>query len=341
MKKDKINGICIFIICILFVNIASAVTRKSTGSGDWNNPATWNTSGVPVCGDSIVIQAGDIISVTNQQNYSNCTNPIKIVVYGNLRFFNGSKLSLPCGSYVIVYQGGVVQADVGLSNSNYIEICNDVEWNSNSILYGLACLPVDFPVCAAILPVELINFTAEPCGYDKICFNWETASENNNNHYEVERSSDAIDYRMVFASESKAPGGNSHYNINYNGIDEFPLNGINYYRLKQIDNDRTSVYSKVISVHLVPDQGLQFLIYPNPNPGEFTAQVTGLTNDENISVLLRDTEGSIVYKGFHHVEFDSPTLKVVPPFKLKDGFYFCSFIINDEEYIVRIVVGSF
>ena len=340
MKKNIKYSVYIFIIYLIFTNSVSAATRKSTGSGDWNNPATWNASGVPACGDSVVIQVGHIISVTNQQNYSNCLNPIKIVVYGDLRFFNGSKLNLPCGSYVIVLQGGIVRADVGLSNSNFIEICNTVEWNSNSILTGVACLPDNVPFCLTFLPVELISFLAESCELNKICFNWVSATEINNNHYEVERSSNAFDYRMIYATESKAPNGNSHYTLLYSGADNSPLNGISYYRLKQVDNDFTSTYSKVISVHLALEQGIKFLVFPNPNSGEFTVQITGLKSDENVSVFLRDAEGAIVYKALHHVDANSSLLNVVSPYKLTNGSYFCTFIIYNTEYIVRIIVDD-
>ena len=341
MKNEKINMISAFIICILFFTSSLyALTHKSVASGNWSTASTWNAPAVPACGDSIVIQAGHTISVTNQQNYSGCGTPLKIIVYGELRFFNGSKLSLPCNSYVLVLLGGKVQADVGLSNSNYIQICNNVEWNSNSILTGVTCLPDNIPFCMSFLPIELIKFLAESCELNKICFNWETASENNNNHYEVERSSDALDYRMVYAADSKAPSGNSHYKLLYSGIDNEPLNGISYYRLKQVDNDFTKTYSKVISVHLALDEGLQFLVFPNVNSGEFTAQIIGLKKDENVSVFLRDAQGAIVYKGLHHVTANSSILKVVPSYKLNDGFYFCSLIIDNTEYVVRIIVDS-
>jgi hypothetical protein len=340
MMKNNIYLIICFIICIFFSSTINALTHKSVASGNWNNASTWNSPAVPACGDSVIIQAGHIISLTNQQNYSSCGTPIKIVVYGEMNFFNGSKLSLPCGSYVLVLSGGIIKADVGLSNSNYIQICNNVEWNSNSILTGVACLPDNIPFCMSFLPVELISFLAESCELNKICFNWVSATENNNNHYEVERSSDALNYRIIYATESKAPSGNSHYTLLYSGADNSPLNGISYYRLKQVDNDFTSSYSKVISVHLVLEQGLNFLVFPNPNSGEFTVQITGLKSDENVSVFLRDAEGVIVYKALHHIDANSSILKVVPSYKLIDGFYFCSIIIDNTEYVVRIIVDS-
>lgn len=331
----------VFIVFVIFASNMYSRTCKSCATGNWNTASTWMPAGVPVCGDSVVIQSIHTVSVTNQQNFGSCSLPLKISVYGHLKFFNGSRLRLSCGSFAIVYLGGIIDADVGLFSSNLIEICDRVEWNSNAALLGIACLPPAHPFCSSVLPVELTYFKAENCNFNKICFNWETATENNNNHYEIERSKNGIDFRMVVAQDSKALGGNSPYKISYKAFDETPLNGVNYYRLKLVDNDHTSTYSKIISVHSVVDEGLQFVIFPNYNSGAFTAQIMGLSKGLNLSVLLRSTSGSIVYKALHHVDEVFSEIKVVPEFKLMDGFYFCSFIIGDTEHVVKIVVESF
>lgn len=340
MENFNKSTLYVFIFFVIFAANGHARKCKSCITGSWSNPLTWVPSPVPTCGDTVIIQAGHTVSVTKQQDYSGCATPIVVNVYGLLYFTNGNKLRLPCGSYVLVLPGGVVDADQGLANSNLIDICGIVEWNSNTVLNGLACIPVSHPMCSSVLPIELIYFKAETCKFNEVCFNWETASEINNNHYEVERSLDALNFGPVLSLNTKAPDGNSHYTISYTGTDESPINGINYYRLKQVDNDQTISYSKVISVHLVTDKELQFLIFPNFNSGEFTAKITGLKNSENVSVLLRDPSGSIVYKALHHVDETLSKIKVVPPFKLQDGFYFCSFIIGDSEHVVKVVIEN-
>lgn len=341
MKNFTKSTLYVFIVFVFFATNGYSKKCKSCVTGDWSNPATWLPAGVPDCGDTIIIQAGHTVNVTNQQNFSNCPTPMVVNVYGLLYFNNGYRLKLPCGSYVLVLPGGVVDADVGLSNSNIIEICSNVEWNSNTVLNGYACLPESHPFCASVLPIELTYFKAETCNFNKICFNWETATENNNNHFEIERSMDAIDFRMILATDSKALGGNSLYKISYKSIDETPLNGINYYRLKQVDNDFKNTYSKIISVHFASEEGLQFLIFPNYNSGAFTAQIAGLNKGGNLSVLIRNPSGSILYKAWHHVDDVFSEIKVVPDVKLDDGIYFCSFIIDDNEHVVKFIVKSF
>jgi hypothetical protein len=342
MKIFITNIFYIFIFFIIFSGgIYSKTCKSCCVTGNWNSASTWIPSGVPACGDTVIIQTGHTVSVTTQQNYSTCISSLKIYVYGHLKFFNGSKLRLSCGSYVVVAVGGLVEADVGLSNSNLIEICDVVEWNSNTVLDGYDCIPHSHPVCASVLPIELIYFKAETCDFNKICFNWETATEKNNNHFEIERSKNAVDFWMVITLPSKALGGNSQYKISYKAIDETPLNGVNYYRLKQVDNNQIKTNSKIISVHSVLEKGLQFLIFPNSNSGAFTAQIIGLNKAGNLSIIIRNPSGSILYKALHHVDETFSEINVVPDVKLDDGFYYCSFIIEDTEHVMKFIVESF
>lgn len=93
------------------------------------------------------------------------------------------------------------------------------------------------------LPVELTYFNAA-CINNAVTLNWTTASERNSAYFEVERSSDAIHFTPL----KRIPAGKtSNQIINYQYTDEYPLSGINYYRLRQQDVDNASaVYSNII-----------------------------------------------------------------------------------------------
>lgn len=96
------------------------------------------------------------------------------------------------------------------------------------------------------LPVEYLTFTGKLI--DKsVELNWVTATEINNNGFELERSQNGIDFeRIAWILGS----GNSSFIKEYNFIDFEPYIGINYYRLKQIDYDGKFEYSKIISVRV-------------------------------------------------------------------------------------------
>lgn len=94
------------------------------------------------------------------------------------------------------------------------------------------------------LPVELLSFNAEKKGSEAY-LTWSTASEINNNFFEVERSIDALNYSSVLVRQG---AGNSNQILNYDGYDYYPLQGISYYRLKQVDFDGTSDYSSPVAL---------------------------------------------------------------------------------------------
>jgi hypothetical protein len=111
----------------------------------------------------------------------------------------------------------------------------------------------------APLPVELLWFKAD-WQNRLVSLTWETASELNNDRFEIERSTSADDFEYIGQING---AGTTAENKSYLFVDESPLPGISYYRLKQIDFDGKFEYSKVISVtNEWNNPG--FIIYPNP-----------------------------------------------------------------------------
>ena len=94
-----------------------------------------------------------------------------------------------------------------------------------------------------ILPVELISFNARKAG-ESVELEWQTATEIENSHFNIERSSNAIDYTTIGTVTGH---GNSTTVHNYRFFDNDPMPR-NYYRLRQVDFDLTATYSN--SVHV-------------------------------------------------------------------------------------------
>ena len=111
------------------------------------------------------------------------------------------------------------------------------------------------------LPVELMSFTVKPIDNKVIQLDWQTASELNNTGFEIERSGNGVDFENIAFVE----GNGTTFEIsNYNFIDETPLNGVNYYRLKQLDFDGQFEYSKIEEVAIQQSNHSIINIYPNP-----------------------------------------------------------------------------
>lgn len=95
------------------------------------------------------------------------------------------------------------------------------------------------------LPIELLYFQGykTSCGINYLI--WETATEMNNDRFEIERSIDAINFEKIVMIKG---AGNSTSNNKYNFVDSKPSQQLNYYRLRQIDYDNKSEVSSIISI---------------------------------------------------------------------------------------------
>ena len=80
-----------------------------------------------------------------------------------------------------------------------------------------------------------------------------------------------------------------HGNAQYFFEDNNPLNGINYYRLKQADDDGHITYSKIIPVQVNKIATQLFTLYPNPAKEFITAHLKTPLNA--IGILVYDNSG--------------------------------------------------
>ncbi|CAG0959136.1 hypothetical protein FLAV_00602 [Flavobacteriales bacterium] len=247
--------------CLFFYFTATHIFAAcySTGNGNWNNTATWLCNGVnavPGCGDTIYIQTGHTVTVTNQNNYYGIPGcaPMHIVVYGTLQFTNGNKLDLPCGSSVTIPVGGLVQkSGSGGGSSTLIGICGVNVWTA-----GDGPQPGPLSWGGPPLPISLVSFTAD-LKETAVLLNWITASEQNNNYFTIERSNNAIVWEQIGIVKG---AGNSSTTLNYSFLDKNPLSGISYYRLKQTDFDGKSDISDIVSVSNFNIELVS--VFPNP-----------------------------------------------------------------------------
>jgi hypothetical protein len=114
-----------------------------------------------------------------------------------------------------------------------------------------------------IVPVQLIYFRGK-AENNRAKLQWATATEINSAYFGVERSADLKEFAPV---GQVASAGDSRERLEYSFLDDGPLPGVNYYRLKQVDKDGSFEYSKVIAVS-TQSEAAQFVIYPNPSDGQ-------------------------------------------------------------------------
>jgi hypothetical protein len=152
--------------------------------------------------------------------------------------------------------GNVVQLDSLNPNTVYYILVDGVRGDG-----GLIQLDI-----SPILPLTWLTFEGERIEQKHHLY-WETGTEQNTAYFDIERSSDALNFEKI---GNTAAAGNSSLPLGYMFIDSNPLIGHNYYRIKQVDNDQHFDYSRIIVLDNFSDGKLDFNIYPNPATEQIT-----------------------------------------------------------------------
>lgn len=149
------------------------------------------------------------------------------------------------------------------------------------------------------LPVTWLYFQARATAADVVALSWATASELNNDRFEIERSTDGSTFtRVGSVLGSGTTLSISTYSFNHVGL---PANAkVLYYRIKQVDYDGSFTYSVVAEVRLdgTTTTSNQWAVGPNPyNGGSFNLYVVGngvdWANDQH-TIRIVGSAGNVV-----------------------------------------------
>lgn len=144
--------------------------------------------------------------------------------------------------------------NVAYSNATLFPQVTDKNYDDNTLPNDGAGLRVD-----AALPIQLLAFSAEKQELQSY-LQWATATEINNEYFQVERSSDGENFDPI---GQVAGAGNSSLRKDYYFIDAHPIQGVNYYRLRQVDVDGLYSFSPIRALKF--DLREHVFIYPNPS----------------------------------------------------------------------------
>jgi hypothetical protein len=140
------------------------------------------------------------------------------------------------------------------------------------------------------LPIKLVSFTGTNIE-EGVLLNWSTATEENNNYFTVERSSDAKEWNAL-AEINGAGTTNSVQNYTY--TDAQAAAGINYYRIKQTDVNGVFTYSSAIKVGNIAND-ISTSVYPNPaTPGSDVTVKISTTDAQEMEIQIFNQYGQVV-----------------------------------------------
>ncbi|WBO82770.1 T9SS type A sorting domain-containing protein [Hymenobacter yonginensis] len=209
-----------------------------------------------------------------------------VTVSGAYQFGSGTAIEASTNTYV-VFSGAANNFTVGNLTPGVVYYFYSFEFNDDALLNAENYrVPNNQPQVP--LPVELKSFTAQ-LRNGQVNLNWVTASERNNQGFEVQRSQDGREFSTILF---KKGNGTTSARSTYDAVDARPLAGLSYYRLKQIDTDGKFSYSPVVTVK---NAGLtEASFYPNPTSGKLTVALPQATTAEGLRVRIADLTGRVL-----------------------------------------------
>jgi len=285
---------------------ASEFTAQYFGVNYGNNTPTDPSTVEIVSNDEYWdISRSGTVRAKIELTWNTSTSNISATNFSNLGIvhFNGS-------SWDVITTGE--QTGVGDATSGYVTSGFYDNYSPFTLAKGLSTL--------AILPVELLSFEGRDVQGSVELF-WSTASEKNNDYFEIERSFDGNEFVKIGVINGQ---GNSNSVVNYEFVDNYPYS-IGYYRLKQVDFDGTSSYSSVILVNAVSYNDLE--VYPNPV--KELLKIRSKVSMNNSLITIRDVMGRSYIIKTIETEINGVELDVS---QLKPGVYII--VVQQEGFIL-------
>lgn len=185
------------------------------------------------------------------------------------------------------------------------------------------------------LPIELAYFdvTAQD---NEVWVQWQTLSEENNDHFEVERSLDGVNFQTIKNIEG---AGTTHEIQFYEIVDilEVLTADVLYYRLKQVDTDGTTSYSDIQALRLAYKkiaEGVE--VFPNPAVDRLNLSFELGTQSEMIATVY-DMTGKIMLQEQFGELGTGMVRKSIDIQNINQGCYILEIKTNSTTKVVKFV----
>lgn len=178
----------------------------------------------------------------------------------------------------------------------------------------------------SVLPVDLTSFTGKKV-INGVQLNWSTASEKDNAYFEVLRAAEDGVFKAIDKVNAKGSG-------NYQFVDNNPLNGKNYYKLKQVDlNGDSKEFSTIVPIDfdLQTNKLTAFINNDNKLLLSYTASA-----NSNANLTISDLSGKKLLSNKVTLSkgANQPTIDVS---KLPNGLYVVSLTENNNVSAAKFI----
>lgn len=177
------------------------------------------------------------------------------------------------------------------------------------------------------LPAEMVSFTAQRQG-ENVLLKWTTASERGISHFDVEHS---INGRTFTKVGNITGAHNATHEINYTFEHQTPAKGMNFYRLKMVEQAGGYEYSVIRSIKYLSKDNQLSAVWPNPTREDLNIRFSSVVN--NATAFVQDLTGRVIQqKNFGGTDLLQLELTG------ETGIYFVKIVIEDaDELNVKVV----
>jgi alpha-tubulin suppressor-like RCC1 family protein len=244
--------------------------------------------------------------------------------------------------------GDNMRCQLGIGNSTQqnipVQVGNDNDWNTLSAGYyhnlavkndgtlwawgdngygelGLGnvtanqCTPTQTLPVESVLPILITNFIARNTSGANL-LSWTAVNDEEVSNFDIERSLNGIDYFKIGETRTSRDNSSTH---NYNFTDNHPNQNVNFYRLKEVFNDRHIKYSNVLVVKS-HENFPEIIVFPNPAKNTLQFNFT-TTRPGKYKLMILNSVGQICTT----LQFDanaSTNSTIIDVSRLKKGLYF-------------------
>jgi hypothetical protein len=336
IAHKSLQGACV--TCHMAAD-TTAINKDKVGSHTWrmSNPDNGydNTTACKTCHGNI--NSFEEIIATADYDGDGTVEPFQVEFDGLVRLL---RIALPPVGIDSV-SWSMINTNNNLAERkafwNYMLISYDGSRGVHNPKYAISVLRQSILAIGGVVPVELTEFNASVVN-NNVTLNWATGSETNNKGFSVERKGKDNNWTSIAFVNGK---GNANGITNYSYIDKNAAK-VNTksvaYRLKQVDLDGSTMYTKEVEVEITLPNSLNLAQnYPNPfNPstkitfelpeeGMVTLKVYNIAGIEVATLVGKPME-----VGRHEVIFDAT--------QLSSGVYFYRLQFGSETITRKMVI---
>ena len=206
-------------------------------------------------------------------------------------------------------------------------------WEVTFDIVGFSGFYLHTTVTNAPLPINLLSFSGRNNGNSNL-LEWATSSEQNSNYFELQRSTDGINF-VKAATITAAGNSSTNRNYNYNdNISSFTAR-LFYYRLKQVDNSGEAKYSTIVKIKL-GNKGFDVEASPNPFADQLRVQVDAIQK-ENATITLNSLDGRKILKQNTSLNKGSNVVLLDKLDNLPGGIYLLTVVTDSEKITVKVI----